>query len=170
MAKAKPEVLLSQSSKGLATKFQKLYSYFGVADSTMLSSPEDVFCRKSKIPAGKQILLPVSMVHYQPAVIYQLQLGFAVLIIDIIVVSCWKATENLIWRPPNQKYFALSVVMSYQRNPKRLHWRLQMLPYQQRRSWCYLLSVDFTAWYGYHKSLGYAYFAAIILDILQIIN
>jgi len=48
-----------------------------------------------------------------------------------------------------------------------------MLPNQRRRHWCYLLSVDFTALYGYHKSLGYVYLyryicisdlAAAILD------
>jgi len=33
----------------------------------------------------------------------------------------------------------------------------QMLPNQRRRRLCYLLSVDFTALYSYHKSLGYVH-------------
>ena len=71
MAAAKPEIFLYQHRDELATKFQLLYHVvWRVPDSTMLhaSSTEVVFCFKTKMAAGKQELLPFSMVHYQPAV------------------------------------------------------------------------------------------------------
>jgi len=48
------------------------------------------------------------------------------------------------WWPPNRIYFYLSLGMILFD---------QMLANQRRRSWCYLVSVDFTTLYGYHHSL-----------------
>jgi len=63
-------------------------------------------------------------------------------------LDCWKlfSAENRRWRPPNRIYFYLSLGMI-----QWLHFFDQMLPNQRLLRWCYLLSVDFTALYGFAR-------------------
>jgi len=55
MAAAKPEILLAQRRKKIATKFQRLYPSFWGCDSNVrhATSPEVVFSCKSKMAAAK---------------------------------------------------------------------------------------------------------------------
>jgi len=63
------------------------------------------------------------------------------------------SAANPRWRPPNRTFFCLSVGVI-----QRQHFLIRSCRINdRRRRWCYLLSVDFTALYGYHKLLGYVY-------------